>query len=153
MNEIHDFFHQPRAFMLTVFVVILLIWVLAWDDTPKPTEKRKGQPPSSIDYRHRTRQFNFDSLILKMNAYYQLMVDDHVKKQVNRQEISNMLFGFHQERRRLYNYLDVLKKNKHQKLSARKERSLRHYLQSTESCIEDLKKRLKNRPETFSKNE
>ena len=150
MNEIHDFFHQPRALMLSVFIAILLIWVLAWDNSSQKEELRKAPAHIALSHKNRTHQFNYESLISRMNAYYRLVIDDNAKKNVSRKELSDMLFGFHQERRRFYNHLELLSKNKAPKNSERKERALHHYLQSIETIIADLNKRIKQKPKVFT---
>lgn len=146
MNEIYNFFHQPRAIILSAFIAVLLLWVLSWEDGNRQEPFKKPTLPQTITHETHAHQFSFDSLISRMDTYYKLVVDNHSKKQLNQAQLEAMLFAFHQERRRFYNHLELLKKNKSPKVSQRKERSLRHYLHSIESIISDLKKRIKRIP-------
>ena len=143
MNEISNFFQQPRTIILSAFIAILLLWVLSWEDAALQESHKKAILPHTITNETHAHQFSFDSLISRMDTYYKTIVDNHSNKQTSKTQLESMLFSFQQERRRFYNHLNLIKKNKSSKMSHRKERSLRHYLNSIESIITDLKKRIK----------
>lgn len=146
MNEIYNFFHQPRAIVLSAFIAILLLWVLSWEDGARQEPYKKTTLPHTVIHETHAHQFSFDSLINRMDTYYKLVVDNHGNKKLTKNQLESMLFAFQQERHRFYNHLNLIKKNKSPKISQRKERSLRHYLYSIESIITDLKKRINRMP-------
>ena len=150
MNETHNFFHQPRAIILSAFIAILLLWILSWESGDNEDFFRKKQLPHAVSDLH-SYQFSFDSLMSRMDTYYKTVVDNHSDKKPSRNQLESMLFAFQQERRRFSGHLEQIHKNKI-KVSARKMRSLRHYLHSIESIIADLKKRISFLPKPFAKN-
>jgi hypothetical protein len=141
MNEQKHILQSPTIIVTAVLIAVLLFWLLGFFNGNDSTAKTTALP-ASIETQNRLHQFNSNSLVTLMSRYYELMVDNKTRRNLNIIELQNLLFLFGKEHSLLARHQELIGKSTN-KPSIRRKQTFQHYKNSIETIMADLKKQIK----------